>query len=178
MFSFAYYLVCVFLFCAHFLDLKKKLFLTSLMTDSNDNFDENINPDSNYHLFTQNTNSICRYMSINEYNASLNFNNYFSILSYNIRSFDKNFDSFSCGLSPQSMPDILCLSETWFSRNITSEIPGYSGYHVTRDGRSGGISLFTKKKSILDFYVTFLTPLLPLKFVQWRFLFNSQYLLL
>ena len=116
------------------------------MTDSNDNFDENINPDSNYHLFTQNTNSICRYMSINEYNASLNFNNYFSILSYNIRSFDKNFDSFSCGLSPQSMPDILCLSETWFSRNITSEIPGYSGYHVTRDGRSGGISLFTKKK--------------------------------
>ena len=43
------------------------------------------------------------------------------------------------------MPNILCLTETWFSPETISSIPGYKGCHVTRDGRSGGVSAYVKE---------------------------------
>ena len=62
------------------------------------------------------------------------------------KKFDRNFDSFSCGFSPHNMPNILCFTETWFAPSLTSEIPGYVGHHVTREGRSGGVSIYVKQQ--------------------------------
>ena len=117
------------------------------MTESENNFDENFDPDSNYDFFAQNIDSICNCVTLSEFkNNFSDCNTSLSILNYNIRSFDRNFDSFSCGFSPHNMPNILCFTETWFAPSLTSEIPGYVGHHVTREGRSGGVSIYVKQQ--------------------------------
>ena len=70
------------------------------------------------------------------------------VLNYNIRSFNKNIDSFIALLeSLSSNPDIIILTETWLdSRNSDSAcIAGYSAYHTTREiCRGGGVSIYVK----------------------------------
>ena len=64
--------------------------------------------------------SICSYSTVSEFNKMLKNNNSgLTILNYNIRSFKKNFDSFiSIFESYNETPDILILTETWFSETI------------------------------------------------------------
>ena len=42
-------------------------------------------------------------------------------------------------------PDIIALSETWFTNETTEDLQHYKGYHVTRpSGRGGAITLFVR----------------------------------
>ena len=114
------------------------------MVVSIDNFTDDLNPDLNYDLFLQSVEA-CPYVTIDEYCKKQSSTTSFSIINYNIRSFNKNFDSFSSSFSAKFLPNIFCLTETWFSDGQVSEIPGYMGFHVTRDGRSGGVSIYVKE---------------------------------
>ena len=67
------------------------------------------------------------------------------LISYNIRSFAANSDTMFAMLNNGSFPDILCLSETWFTSETTQDIDGCTCYHVTRPTRrSGGVSVYVR----------------------------------
>ena len=110
------------------------------MTETN--FDCDFDPDLNYDFYAENLSNVCNYVSLQEYLSSSNVKQSISIINYNIRCFEKKFPSFSCGFDTDKMPKILCLTETWFSSDSTSDIPCYMAYHVTRDARSGGVSIY------------------------------------
>ena len=104
---------------------------------------ENIDPDLNYQLYLENE-DMCNYYTLKQYNDSLSTGSFFTILHYNLRSFSKNFDSFSSAFLSSNSPDIFSISETWFSGDQTVDVSGYQSFHITRDGRSGGVSTFVK----------------------------------
>ena len=86
------------------------------------------------------------YFTIEEFNSTYNQN--FSILHMNVRSFFKNIDSFSSLLhSLKFLPEVIVLSETWLTplNQDTANIEGYNSCHLTRSNRDGGgISVFIK----------------------------------
>ena len=78
------------------------------------------------------------------YNTSqFRINNLF-VLNFNIRSFNSNIDQFSNFIDELVIkPQIIILSETWFSRNSKGNINGYTGFDCCRPDRvGGGISIF------------------------------------
>ena len=129
------------------------------MIDSALNSD--IDPDLNYDFFSDTLNNPSPYVSFDEYISAAHNMNSFSIINYNIRSFHENFKKFSCGFNSQELPHVLCLTETWFNSDDISNIPNYTGHHVIRGSRSGGISLFVdnkfKSKMIQEFSYANLT---------------------
>jgi len=68
----------------------------------------------------------------------------FSVFHLNIRSFNKNFDELSILFRQfNNQPNVIVLTETWFSPDCKGSIDGYTGYHVIReDRRGGGVSVF------------------------------------
>jgi len=70
------------------------------------------------------------------------------VFHLNIRSFNKNGDELGLLLDQMNpQPDVLVLTETWFSADYVGEIEGYTGQHVYRcNRRGGGVSIFVKKK--------------------------------
>ena len=87
------------------------------------------------------------YISITDFNSlDTNSTNTLSLLTYNIRSFRRNHDHLTPLLNNYaSYPDILSITESWFSENYTSELNGYVGFHTTRKGRAGGgTSIYVK----------------------------------
>ena len=92
-----------------------------------------------------NNESNCSYYTTNEINEFIGRDKLL-ILHHNIRSFNRNFAHLSLlidDLSPR--PDIIVLSETWFTENTCDEIEGYAGNHLYRTNRSGGgISIYVR----------------------------------
>ena len=72
-------------------------------------------------------------------------NNQLLIMNFNMQCFDRKFDEFSAFLDEISVPpQIIILTETWFSPTTCMNITGYKGYHCTRPGLNerGGVSIF------------------------------------
>ena len=70
------------------------------------------------------------------------------VLNFNIQCFDTKIDEFSAFLDNINLtPDILVLTETWFSPLTSRELPGYKGYHCTRPNINdrGGVSIFVRE---------------------------------
>ena len=116
-----------------------------------DDFLSSYDPDENYfnELFGElNDSSHSRYLSISEYNSLTQEHKLFmKVLGYNIRSFNANFDSFSCLMNHENLPEVLVLSETWFYARTTVGIPNYVSHHTVREnGHSGGVSVFIGQK--------------------------------
>ena len=108
-----------------------------------------IDPDENYFdAFDSSTLNICKYFSYKEYHDFFHDkdNNYFSIVNYNIRSFLANKETmFGIFDSLDSYPDILILTETWFTEVNIQNILGYKGFHTVRKNRrSGGVSVYVR----------------------------------
>ena len=84
------------------------------------------------------------YITIADYNNSTSTG--LVILSYNIRSFRKNINSFLSIFNNHSKPpDVFIFTETWFKRTTVQNIPGYKAYHSIREGsQSGGVSIYIK----------------------------------
>ena len=106
---------------------------------------ENLDPERNYDVFSECNENTCDYISLENYlltsrDAGL------SVISYNIRSFNKNFDNFLSAFSRSNLPTILNLTETRFSKDFTVDLDGYNSYHVTRDNEtpSGGTSIYVQ----------------------------------
>ena len=79
---------------------------------------------------------------------------FFSLIHFNIRSLQKNFDSLHEFLSlQQSSPDIICLSETRLKEQplININIPGYSFIHTDSPTCPVPGSIFQQPFTFLDF---------------------------
>ena len=119
------------------------------MDDASDNFLRDFDPDYNYYdqiidqnnLFTS-YNSVSDFLSNNP--VSNNDKNFMTIFSQNIRSMNRNLDSFLSMFPSNNMPDVFIFSETWHDTNTPVNIPGYTGFHTVRSGRAGGVSVFYK----------------------------------
>ena len=108
-------------------------------------------PDLNYYDNTINQNHSCSsFDSIDSFlhasNKPFDNNNKIMIFSQNIRSLNRNLDNFLTMFQSDSTPDVFVFTETWHDINCPVIIPGYIGYHTTRNGRSGGVSVFVKKQ--------------------------------
>jgi len=69
-----------------------------------------------------------------------------SVLHLNIRSFHRNGDELGLLIDQMdTRPDILVLTETWFSHGYQGELRGYDSHHIYRyNRRGGGVSIFIK----------------------------------
>ena len=111
---------------------------------------DDIDPEVNYYnIISENHSSSC-FDSIDEFFSenpiSLNDHNFISIICQNIRSIDCNLDKLLCVFDENNMPDVFILTETWYDGYFPTVIPGYTGYHSVRIGRSGGVSVFVKNQ--------------------------------
>ena len=111
----------------------------------------NFDPEENYYEpILRENHTFATYSSIDNFldknPVTSEDSNFVSIFCQNIRSLDRNLDSFLNLFPHDNMPDILILSETWHNLNTPVNIPGYTGYHTVRDGRAGGVSIFVKSQ--------------------------------
>lgn len=117
------------------------------MDDVSDFLRDN-DPDINYYdnLIDQN-NLFSSFNSISEFlDSNTNDNKFLTIFSQNIRSLNCNLDNFLLLFPSNKMPDLFIFSETWHDLNTPVFIPGYDSHHITRHGRSGGVSIFFKSQ--------------------------------
>ena len=89
---------------------------------------------------------ISQYYTVERYNEAFgDTQSYLSCMSFNISSFKKNIDVFTSMIEALSVKqDIIVLTETW-SDGDTEELyalEGYNGFHCSRQGRSGGVSVY------------------------------------
>jgi len=71
----------------------------------------------------------------------------FSVLHFNIRSFNSNPDELFAFLDQLNVrPSVVVLTETWFSPAYSVDIEGYCAYHVYREvRRGGGVTVYVRK---------------------------------
>ena len=111
------------------------------MIPDDNNFFSVIDPDANYFDLSsyQSAPVNSNYISVSDFKELMDSSSGFTCLNYNIRSFNKNFDTFFCLFEQRKQfPDVLVLTETWFDVDSFRNIPGYQGFHAVREGvRSG-----------------------------------------
>ena len=108
------------------------------------NFDAFSDLDPDVHYLTEfNNSSHCDYVSINDYEQLCESNSaYLKLINYNVRSFRANAQNFLDAFN-SCLPQVLVLTETWFSNNYATDIEGYDSFHTVRPSRrSGGVSIF------------------------------------
>jgi len=87
------------------------------------------------------------YHTIDSFNDTVANSNYnFNLFHLNIRSFNRNSDQLFVYLNQLSVkPDVLVLTETWFTCDEYAGLRGYHGYHTCREGRrGGGVSVYVR----------------------------------
>ena len=105
-----------------------------------------IDPDENY--FDLSSVESDGYFSVEDMrNAFDDYSKSSFFLNFNIRSFSANSDSMFCLLKLYDLvPDVICLTETWFSKDYTQPITGFNAVHTIRSDRnSGGVSIYIKE---------------------------------
>ena len=117
----------------------------------NELLQQQYDPDLNYNdILDLSDNFSCRYYTVDTFQQSLsdNIKQTLSVLSFNIRSFNKNSDEFLGFLDSINHDfDILILTETWGKDDTQSlcNIPGYIATHNHREGkRGGGVSIYVR----------------------------------
>ena len=118
----------------------------------NDTNLEHIDPDHNHFEVLLSENSYhhaTKYYTVSEYNEFINAKeDYLTFMNYNIRSYNANSNSFQAMFeNEKAFPNVLILSETWFTPNYTENLNGYTSYHTFRSTRrSGGVSVYINDK--------------------------------
>ena len=138
-----------------------------------------VDPDENYFENGESVSSAqCNYFSFQEYNdLQKNSKNSISIICYNVRSLNANKDSFFAMLnSLESYPEILILTETWYTNDSIIEINGFVGFHTLRGNqrRSGGVSIYIDKRINPKFLPNFSFSNLSIEICSVKFKIGSE----
>ena len=122
------------------------------MIDTLDSVFQDLDPDENF--FNEmycggSKNSLCYF--IETYNQIFRSKNNLKIFHSNIRSYNANCDHFHSILnSLSSIPDVVCLTETWFNSDSIDMhgFTGFNSYHTIRPNleRGGGVSVFVRNQ--------------------------------
>jgi len=94
------------------------------------------------------TDNSCRRFSTGTFNSHFSIQNGIFIVNFNIRSFNANICEFVVFLDELNVvPDILIITETWFSDASRGSLNGFTGVHCSRINRvGGGVSVFVNDK--------------------------------
>jgi len=109
-------------------------------------------------MFTVKDSRVARYYNESQFDDLVRINKFnFFLCHFNIRSFNANADEMFLFLSRLAvLPDVIVLTETWFSPGFVYDIDGYSGHHVYRsDRRGGGVSVYVRCVHSSDFVPEF-----------------------
>lgn len=92
--------------------------------------------------------SNCNIFNIDTFNSEYSDLNDLLIMSFNVRSFHANGDEFVSFLNNLvKIPDIIVLTETWFSDTYCDGFDDYCAFHVCRTNRrGGGVSIFVRNR--------------------------------
>lgn len=106
-------------------------------------FEYNIDPESN---FFKNVNNNCDYYTDDQFNARIKVNQGLSIIHFNSRSLNANFQHIKEYLHNFKKPfNIVAISETWINseKGAAFELNGYELKYKSRvDKKGGGVALF------------------------------------
>ena len=117
--------------------------------ERNDDILTDLDPDANF-LDLALPGNFCSYSTVSEFNSTNNNSNKFSLVNYNICSFNHNSAQFESLLdSVNNKFQCIVISETWNNEANTDlcKLSNYNDFHTIRSGddvctRSGGISVF------------------------------------
>ena len=86
----------------------------------------------------------CDIYGIDSFNARFNGVKDLFMVNFNVRSFNANIDEFLGYLNLlYRVPDIIVLTETWFTPSYSEEIDGYISSHCVRPEKvGGGVSVY------------------------------------
>jgi len=84
--------------------------------------------------------------SVESFRDNFNDCNELFIVNFNVRSFNANVDEFIAFVNNLGkIPDIIVLTETWFSDIYSEPLDGYVCFHSFRSNkRGGGVSVFIR----------------------------------
>ena len=90
---------------------------------------------------------MCKYYDFDDFNTDvIVYRNDLSVFHLNICSLLNKWDELLHLLSMLSISfDIVCITESWIRKDDpldTIYMPGYVPFHLHRDGRGGGISVY------------------------------------
>ena len=107
----------------------------------------NVEPDNSVN---QSTHTNCKYHSDRQFACNVKSDSDFSLLHFNARSLNKNFQKIKEYLGDLKLSfDIIAISETWAEPNTTEDIllNGYEAFHVDRaNKKGGGVALFVNHR--------------------------------
>ena len=104
-----------------------------------------IDPDENYFQNFDSSEDSSKYYSVSDFNSHFSSHkNDLKLASFNIRSFNANFDYFNSIFRDNNSPDCLILTETWFPPSRSCELESFQSFHVQRppNGKGGGVSIY------------------------------------
>ena len=107
-----------------------------------------IDPDENYFQNFDPSESNSRYYSVPDFNSHIySHKNDLKLVSFNVRSFNANFDYFNSIFHGNNSPDCLILTETWFPPSQSCELEDFQSFHIQRppNGKGGGVSIYVNE---------------------------------
>ena len=108
------------------------------MSDRQFEINNDIDPDIN---FFDSYDFESKYFSVGDYSEAYTSNsNPFTIVNFNIRSYNANSDCFFAHF--RTLPEVLILTETWFSPTNFVNLPQYNSFHVLEPQVDQVVSLF------------------------------------
>lgn len=118
--------------------------------NNNNSLLDEIDPDQHYfdELYSIVDQNQTKYFSVRDYNnLCIENRSHITLMNYNVRSFRANSDTMvSMFYEECSHPEILVLSETWFTDQLQDGLNSYCSYHTVRSNRrSGGVSVFVRQ---------------------------------
>ena len=117
------------------------------MIAEDENLLQSLDPDSNF-FSTFNPINDCKYYTVSDFNSVLH-NQIFSVLNFNIRSFNANSLIFESFLQTITLPfDCIILTETWNHHNNFDlcNLDNFNCIHTFRtSSRGGGVSIFCRE---------------------------------
>ena len=151
---------------------------------------DHLDPDANFVDLTA-SQDMCRYFTVDEFNNNDNLNsNQFSLMNYNICSFNHNGALFESLLESVNLEfKCIVISETWNNElNMDQcKLPKYKEFHTPRSGddvltKSGGVSVFyldeieaTKDKNLSICNVNIETCVVHLEFLKKKYVILALY---
>jgi hypothetical protein len=81
----------------------------------------------------------CEVYDIDSFNAEFTGTSDLFIVNFNVRSYNANVDEFIGYINNLCrIPDIIVLTETWFSNSYTDCLDGFNCHHCVRTASRGG----------------------------------------
>ena len=123
-------------------------------------------------------NGNCTEFSPEQFNHTfISSNRKLFIINFNIHSYYSHIDEFTALLDELfRFPDIIILTETWKTDELSAEIEGYKSFHCNRSNRrGGGVSIFVNEGLKANSVKISMENLPEIEYIRVKVSFNNSY---